>query len=176
MNTCTYCNKDYTLHSQKQWKLHQGITLQKNVELCTFCGKQQKDHTQKLWEMHKLTVQKAPRGNIWPLRIGFGRKVPAVVVGEFVWKNQRVKDLKPIYMTCSECGHYLGSIEEDNADVLGGICLECLSELTGQKEEEERLNQIGSISKKEYQRRMALNSTNKSKLKKSQYAKDKGVV
>jgi len=164
MNTCTFCNKDYTVHSKKQWKLHQGITLQKNAELCTFCGKQQKVHTQKLWEMHKLTVQKAPRGKLWPLQIGFGRKGPAVVVGEFVWKNQIVNDLKPIYMACSECGHYLGSIEEDNADVLDGMCLECLSELTGQKEEQERLEKTGSISRNEFDRRMALNNTKKSKL------------
>ena len=175
MSTCTYCDKDSTVHSKKQWKLHQGITLQKNAELCTFCGKQQKDHAKKLWEMHSLAVKKAPRGMIWPIQIGFGRKCPALVVDEFVWNNQRVKELKPIYMSCSECGHYLGSIEEDNADVLDGMCLECLSELTGQKEEEERLNQIGSISEKEYQRRMALNSTKKSRSN-LDHAKDKGVV
>ena len=137
---------------------------QKYVEQCTFCGKHQKDHSEKLWEMHSLAVQKAPRGKILPQSIGFARTTPTVVVGEFVWKNQRVKDLKPIYMSCSECGHYLGSVEEDHADVLGGMCLECLSELTGQKEEEKRLNQTGSISNDEFDRRMALMRTVKSKL------------
>ena len=137
---------------------------QKHVEQCTFCGKHQKDHSEKLWEMHSLAVQKAPRGKILPQSIGFGRTTPTVVVGEFVWKNQRVKDLKPIYMSCSECSRYLGSVEEDHADVLDGMCLECLSELTGQKEEEKRLNQTGSISNDEFDRRMALMRTMKSKL------------
>ena len=136
--------------------------MQKDVELCTLCGKQQKDHTKKLWEMHSLTVQKAPRGTIWPLQMGLARTTPTVVVGEFLWKNQRVKEVQPIYMSCSECGHYLGSVEEDHADVLDGMCLECFSKLTGQ--EQDQLVQVGSISHDEFDRRMALMRTMKSKL------------
>ena len=107
---------------------------QKYVEQCTFCGKHQKDHSEKLWEMHSLAVQKAPRGKILPQSIGFARTTPTVVMGEFIWKNQRVKDLKPIYMSCTECGLFLGSIETDHADMLGGMCLKCFmkaTELTG---------------------------------------------
>ena len=129
---------------------------QKYVEQCTFCGKHQKDHSEKLWEMHSLAVQKAPRGKILPQSIGFARTTPTVVVGEFVWKNQRVKDLKPIYMSCSECKSYLGSVEEDHADVLDGMCIECFRQLTGQ--EEVQLTEIGSISNEEFGRRMAWNN------------------
>ena len=38
--------------------------------------------------------------------------------------------LVPIYMSCTECGLYLGSIEEDYADMLGGMCLECFRKNT----------------------------------------------
>ena len=34
--------------------------------------------------------------------------------------------LVPIYMSCTECGLYLGSIEEDYADMLGGMCTRLL--------------------------------------------------
>jgi hypothetical protein len=105
---------------------------QKYVEQCTFCGKHQKDHTKKLWEMHSLAVQKAPRGMIWPQQIGFGRTTPTVVVGEFVWKNQRVKELKPIYMECQSCNLYLGDSEVDLADILDGMCFKCFREITNQ--------------------------------------------
>jgi hypothetical protein len=35
-------------------------------------------------------------------------------------------------MSCAECGLYLGSIEEDHADVLGYMCLKCFRDATGQ--------------------------------------------
>ena len=82
--------------------------------------------------MHNLIVRKAPRGIIWPLKIGFGRDVPTVIVGVCVWKNQPLKDLKPIYMECQNCNLYLGDSEVDLADVLDGVCLKCFRELTNQ--------------------------------------------
>ncbi|SVC66000.1 uncharacterized protein METZ01_LOCUS318854, partial [marine metagenome] len=40
-------------------------------------------------------------------------------------------ELIPIYTACSECGKYLGDIEDEHADVLDGMCLVCFSQLTG---------------------------------------------
>ena len=82
--------------------------------------------------MHNLIVRKAPRGIIWPLKIGSGRDVPTVIVGVCVWKNQPLKDLKPIYMECQNCKLYLGDSEVDLSDVLDGVCLKCFRELTNQ--------------------------------------------
>jgi hypothetical protein len=50
--------------------------------------------------------------------------------GEEFW--HREDQLIPIYMSCTECDLYLGSIEEDNADILGGMCLNCFREQTEQ--------------------------------------------
>ena len=40
-------------------------------------------------------------------------------------------DFIPIYMSCTECGLYLGDIESDYADILGEMCLKCFMEQTG---------------------------------------------
>ena len=42
--------------------------------------------------------------------------------------------LIPIYMSCTECDRYLGSVEEDYADVLGGMCIVCFKKMTEQVE------------------------------------------
>ena len=47
---------------------------------------------------------------------------------------------------------YLGSIEYENADILGSMCLVCFCDVTGQEEVE--LCKTGSISSDEYERRM----------------------
>ena len=41
-------------------------------------------------------------------------------------------DFIPIYMSCTGCGLYLGSTEEDYADVLDGMCLQCFRTETEQ--------------------------------------------
>lgn len=58
----------------------------------------------------------------------------------------------PIGMSCSKCSFYLGSIEYENADILGSMCLVCFCDVTGQEEVE--LCKTGSISSDEYERRM----------------------
>ena len=126
MSICKTCLRDSKEHSEQLWRLHQkGGT-------CTLCGRAARSHNKKLWEMHSITVQKAQRGIIWSLQRGLAREVPAVIVGQFVWKNQKVKDLKPIYMECQSCKLYLGDAEVDLADVLDGMCLKCFMELTNQ--------------------------------------------
>jgi len=65
------------------------------------------------------------------MRIGFARTCIAKLVG---WNALPPydKELIPIYMSCTKCGLYLGSTEEDFADVLDGMCLKCFRELIGQ--------------------------------------------
>jgi hypothetical protein len=45
----------------------------------------------------------------------------------------------PIHIPCSECGKYLGDIEEENADTLDDMCLVCFSQLTGLEENSSHL-------------------------------------
>ena len=134
MSTCTVCQKDSKEHSKKLWEMHKQVTI------CLFCDKSSDAHTEELWEMHKETVEAARRKTghkkLWAMQIGFGRKCPALLDKDFSYNSNlnMAEWLVPIYMSCTECGLYLGSIEEDNADMLGGMCLECfmkVTELTG---------------------------------------------
>ena len=146
MSICVYCEKDSSIHSKKQWKLHKEIASKKQVEHCTFCNKEQKDHTEKLWEIHKSVVEKMLRTtrhkSLWTMRIGFGSACKAILDNDFAYdKDYNLAEwLKPIYMSCSECKLYLGKIEEDYADILGETaekeekiyCLKCFREQTEQ--------------------------------------------
>ena len=114
--------------------------LQHKTEHCMFCNKEHKDHTEKLWKLHKSTVEvklKSTRHKkIWPMRLGFGPTCKAILSDDFEYDKAQIlaEWLKPIYMSCSGCGHYLGKIEEDHADVLDSLCLECFKQLTGLEE------------------------------------------
>jgi len=105
-----------------------------------FCQKKGSEHSEKLWEMHKLAVEKGrycpkhhKEENLYPLTVGFARTRIARVC-RLNADSPYDKDLIPIYMSCAECSLYLGSREEDYADILGGICLECFMEVTEQIE------------------------------------------
>ena len=108
MSICVYCEKDSSIHSKKQWKLHKEIASKKQVEHCTFCDKEQKDHTEKLWEIHKSVVEKMLRTtrhkSLWTMRIGFGSACKAILDNGFAYdKDHNLAEwLKPIYMSCSE--------------------------------------------------------------------------
>ena len=66
------------------------------------------------------------------------RPYPALLIDTrvYIWKNTQMQDLQPIYMSCANknCGKFLGSLEEDFADLLSGLCLVCFREQTGQAE------------------------------------------
>ena len=66
------------------------------------------------------------------MQIGFGPRCPALLDDDFSYDaNMNMAEwLKPVYMSCTECGLYLGSIETDHADMLGGMCLECFMKAT----------------------------------------------
>ena len=134
MSTCTVCQKDSKKHSKKLWELHKQVTI------CEFCSKSSGDHSEELWEMHQRTVDvaksKTRHKKLWTMQIGFGPKCPALLDDAFSYDaNMNMAEwLTPVYMSCTECGLFLGSIETDHADMLGGMCLKCFmkaTELTG---------------------------------------------
>ena len=129
MSKCKTCFKDSKVHSEKLWLQHQ-----KN-ESCQFCQKGSREHSEKLWVMHKSTVdnalRKARNKKLWPLKLGFARTRMAIATNTGC-DPPYDKELKPIYMACTECGLSLGSKEEDYADMLDGMCLKCFRELTDQ--------------------------------------------
>ena len=112
-------------HSKKLWEMHKQVTI------CLFCDKSSDAHSEELWEMHKGTVEAARRKTrhkkIWTMQIGTGRKCPALLDKDFSYNSNlnMAEWLVPIYMSCTECSLYLSSDEEDYADMLGGMCLEC---------------------------------------------------
>ena len=130
MSTCTVCQIDSKKHSKKLWELHTQVTI------CEFCSKSSGDHSEELWEMHERTVKAAKNETrhkkLWTMQIGFGPRCPALLDDDFSYDaNMNMAEwLKPVYMSCTECGLYLGSIETDHADMLGGMCLECFMKAT----------------------------------------------
>ena len=132
MSTCTVCQKDSKKHSKKLWEMHKQVTI------CVFCDKFSVAHSEELWEMHKETVETARRKTrhkkIWTVQIGHGGNYPALLDKDFSYNSNlnMAEWLVPIYMSCTECGLFLGSIEEDYADMLGGMCLECFRKMTDQ--------------------------------------------
>jgi len=106
------------------------------ITVCTFCQKSAGEHSEKLWEMHKLAVEKGQHCSfhhktekLYPITIGVARTVIARVCRLNADPPYDV-DFIPIYMSCTECGLYLGSTEEDYADILDGTCLKCFMEMT----------------------------------------------
>ena len=126
------------------------LTLQ--AEPCMLCRLDHKDHGEQLWKMHKATVEmaqcKTQHKKLWTMQIGFGPRCAALLDNDFESETviQRhgfletvvpsglnpAEWLHPIYMSCTGCGLYLGKIEEEYADMLGGMCLKCFRELIGQ--------------------------------------------
>ena len=107
---------------------------QKSV--CLKCQKDQ--HSEKLLELHELAVEQGrycsehgKKEKLYPITIWTaGRGIARVCKTEF--QPPHDVELVPIYMSCAECGLYLGDIEEEHADVLGQMCLKCFGKQTGQ--------------------------------------------
>ena len=123
---------------RKNRKPEKLTKLKLQTEKCMFCKKTSDAHSEELWQMHNSVVEKALRGTrhkkLWTMQIGSGRDCPAVLDTDYRQDGHQnpAEWLIPIYMSCTECGLYLGNIEEDNADILDGMCLKCFMEITGQ--------------------------------------------
>ena len=141
MTNCEVCYKTKADHSRKLWVLHQ------QSQICAFCHKTADEHSSKLWNMHQLAIDEGrfctdprvfkidhkKREKLYPITVGFGRTGVARVCKINADPPNDV-DLIPIYMSCTECGLYLGSDEEDYADILDGTCFVCFKKMTGQAE------------------------------------------
>ena len=134
MSLCKICHQDSKKHSKKLWEQHS------KMQFCGFCQKKGSEHSEKLWEMHKFAVEKGrycskhhKEEKLYPLTHGFAR----TEIARVCTLNADLpydKELIPIYMSCAECSLYLGSREEDYADILGEMCLKCFMEVTEQIE------------------------------------------
>jgi hypothetical protein len=129
---CVKCEKDRSEHSKKLWVLHQ------QVQLCVYCQKNSNEHSEKLWERHQLAVEKgqycsehSKNEKLYPITIGSAKEVIARVCRTSAKPPYDV-DMIPIYITCTDCGLYLGDMEEEYADELDGMCLKCFREQTEQ--------------------------------------------
>ena len=132
MTLCKVCHVDSKKHSKKMLALHQ------KKQICAFCQKSGGEHSEKLWEIHKAAIDKGrhchdhhKEEKLYPITVGFARAGVARVCSLNA-DPQYGRELIPIYMSCTECSLYLGSTEEDYADILDGMCLKCFREMTGQ--------------------------------------------
>jgi hypothetical protein len=133
MSLCQVCHLDSKKHSKKLWTLHQ------QTQKCVFCEKRANEHSEELWKIHKRAVEKGSYcgehheyEKLSPITVGLARKgIARVHKCNTVSRGHEI-ELTPIYMSCTECGFYLGSTEEDYADILGSMCLICFRELIGQ--------------------------------------------
>jgi len=143
MSMCKICLKGQDQHNKKLWSLHQS-------QICAFCSKGSGEHSWKLWQIHNITVEKWTRQGckLYPITLGFARTGVAAVFNLNAVPPYD-KELIPIYMECTECELYLGSTEEDFADVLDGMCLKCFRELIGQTDNWYDILPIKTTTKKE---------------------------
>ena len=132
MSSCKICHLDSKNHSKKLWALHQ------QAQICSFCQKNASEHSEKLWEMHKLAVEKGQycpfhkkTEKLYPITIGSTRAGNARVCKLNAAPPYDI-DFVQIHMPCTVCGLALGSIEEDHADILDGMCLQCFRTETEQ--------------------------------------------
>ena len=130
MSMCKTCLKDSSKHSTKLWTLHNW---------CPLCQKHSKEHSDELWQMHQRAVVKGAKGaKIRPVTVGFARASVGrvaecnVPVGPKGQSSSYRLEVIPIHMHCVQCSLAMGDTEVDNGDVLGGMCLKCFAELTGQ--------------------------------------------
>mgnify|MGYP006115699111 CR=1 FL=1 len=142
MSLCKVCLRDGKEHSEKLWNIHQ-----KN-QSCEFCLRDGKEHSEKLWNIHQATIQKAlektKHKKLYRIQPGYGPECPAILDNDFEWATiVNSKDgmmetsipsrlnpaewLCPVYISCLECGLYLGSVEENSIEVLDGLCLKCFN-------------------------------------------------
>ena len=147
MSACKVCHLGSKNHSKKLWVLHQ------QAKICAFCQKNSSEHSEKLWEMHNLAVENGQQcpfhkktEKLYPITIGSARAGIASVCRLDAEPPHDV-DFVQIQMSCTKCGLYLGSTEEDSADVLDGMCLQCFRKET---EQTDIWYDIPHASKKEY--------------------------
>ena len=157
MSLCGVCHLDSKKHSKKLWVLHQQTQF---CTFCQKSGSEHSEKLWEMHKLAAEKGRYCPdhhkEEKLYPLTVGFARTGIATAstlnadppvythsksrweflehnyweFGEEFW--HREDQLNPIYMECTECSLYLGSTEEDNADILDGMCLKCFREQTEQ--------------------------------------------
>ena len=151
---CIFCHKRCSNHSAKLWEMHK-IAVEKG-QYWWLWPSEKHEIFQASSVRRNCVFDHHKAEKLYPLTVGFARTGIATAsalnvdppvythsksrweflehnyweFGEEFW--HREDQLNPIYMECTECDLYLGSIEEDNADVLGEMCLNCFRKQTEQ--------------------------------------------
>ena len=151
---CVFCRKRCCNHSVKLWEMHR-LAAEKGQYWWLWPSEKHEIFQPNSVRRH-CVFDHNKKEKLWPITVGFARQgiarastlnadPPVHVLSKSRWEFDehnywefgkefwhREDQLNPIYMSCTECDLYLGSIEEDNADILGGMCLNCFREQTEQ--------------------------------------------
>ena len=151
---CVFCRKRCCNHSEKLWEMHR-LAAEKGQYWWLWPSEKHEIFQPNSVRRH-CVFDHNKKEKLWSITVGFARQGIARAstpnadspvythsksrweflehnyweFGEEFW--HREDQLNPIYMECTECNLYLGSIEEDNADILGGMCLNCFRKQTEQ--------------------------------------------
>ena len=151
---CVFCRKRCCNHSVKLWEMHR-LAAEKGQYWWLWPSEKHEIFQPNSVRRH-CVFDHNKKEKLWPITVGFARQgiarastlnadPPVHVLSKSRWEFDehnywefgeefwhREDQLIPIYMSCTECDLYLGSIEEDNADILGGMCLNCFRKQTEQ--------------------------------------------
>ena len=120
-------------------------TLKLQTGPCMLCRLCQGEHSEQLWKMHNATVEmaqsKTQHKKLWTMQIGFGPRCAALLDNDYESETviQRhgfletvvpsglnpAEHLHPIYMSCTACGLFLGSPEQEYAEETGSCQIRC---------------------------------------------------
>ena len=151
---CVFCRKRCCNHSEKLWEMHR-LAAEKGQYWWLWSSEKHEIFQPNSVRRH-CVFDHNKKEKLWSITVGFARQgiarastlnadPPVHVLSKSRWEFDehnywefgeefwhREDQLNPIYMECTECNLYLGSIEEDNADVLGEMCLNCFRKQTEQ--------------------------------------------
>ena len=151
---CVFCRKRCCNHSEKLWEMHR-LAAEKGQYWWLWPIEKHEIFQPNSVRRH-CVFDHNKKEKLWPITVGFARQgiarastlnadPPVHVLSKSRWEFDehnywefgeefwhREDQLIPIYMSCTECDLYLGSTEEDNADILGGMCLNCFRKQTEQ--------------------------------------------
>ncbi len=151
---CVFCRKRCCNHSVKLWEMHR-LAAEKGQYWWLWPSEKHEIFQPNSVRRH-CVFDHNKKEKLWPITVGFARQgiarastlnadPPVHVLSKSRWEFDehnywefgeefwhREDQLNLIYMSCTECKLYLGSTEEDYADILGEMCLKCFREQTEQ--------------------------------------------
>jgi len=151
---CVFCRKRCCNHSVKLWEMHR-LAAEKGQYWWLWPSEKHEIFQPNSVRRH-CVPEHHKKEKLWSVTVGFARQGIARAstpnadspvythsksrwefdehnyweFGEEFW--HREDQLNPIYISCTECKLYLGSTEEDYADILGEMCIKCFRKQTEQ--------------------------------------------